>query len=53
MNKLLALIALDLRGDSDGRAWADRLRERTYLADGHAAEQRPHDDPKGSISLTA
>jgi hypothetical protein len=53
MNKLLALIALDLRGDSDGRAWADRLRERTYLAGGHAAEQRPHDDPKGVTSLTA
>jgi hypothetical protein len=30
MNKLLALMALDLRGESDGRAWADRLRE-THL----------------------
>jgi hypothetical protein len=53
MNKLLALIALDLRGETDGRQWADRLRERTYLAGGHAAEQRPHDDPKGVVSLTA
>jgi hypothetical protein len=31
MNKLLALMALDLRGKTDGRASADRLRERTYL----------------------
>lgn len=53
MNKLLALMALDLRGQTDSRAWADRLRERTYLAGGHAAEQRPHDDLKGVISLTA
>ena len=53
MNKLLALMALDLGGETDSRAWADRLRERTYLADGHAAEQRPHDDPKGAVSLTA
>jgi hypothetical protein len=53
MNKLLALMALDLRGETDGRAWADRLRERTHLAGGHATEQRPHDDPKGTASLTA
>lgn len=53
MNKLLALMALDLRGQTNSRAWADRLRERTYLAGGHAAEQRPHDDPKGIVSLTA
>lgn len=53
MNKLLALMALDLRGDTDGRAWADRLRERTYLGGGHAAQQRPHDDPKNVVSLTA
>jgi hypothetical protein len=53
MNKLLALMALDLRGETDGRAWADRLRELTYLARGHAAQQRPHDDPKGIASLTA
>ena len=53
MNKLLALIALDLRGETDSRGWADRLRERTYLGGGHAAPQRPHDDPKGTASLTA
>jgi hypothetical protein len=53
MNKLLALIALDLRGQADGRAWADRLRERTYLPGRHAAQQRPHDDPKKVVSLTA
>lgn len=53
MNRLLALMALDLRGETDGRAWADRLRERTYLAGGHARAQRPHDDPKGVASLTA
>jgi hypothetical protein len=52
MNKLLALSALDLPGETDGRRWADRLRERTYLAGGHASEQRPHDDPKGVTSLT-
>jgi hypothetical protein len=53
MNKLLALMALDLRGETDSRAWADRLRERTHPAGGHAAEQRPHDDPTGVVSLTA
>jgi hypothetical protein len=53
MNKLLALMALDLRGETDGRQWADRLRERTHLASGHATEQRPHDDPKDVVSLTA
>jgi hypothetical protein len=53
MNKLLALMALDLRGETDSRAWADQLRQRTHLADGHAAPQRPHDDPKGIASLTA
>jgi hypothetical protein len=52
MNKLLALMALDLRGQTDGRAWADRLREHTYLAGGHAAHQRPHDDPVDVASLT-
>jgi hypothetical protein len=52
MNKLLALMALDLRGQTDGRAWADRLRERTYLAGGHAPHQRPHDDPLDVASLT-
>ena len=53
MNKLLALMALDLRGETDSRAWADQLRQRTHLADGHAAPQRPHDDPKSIASLTA
>jgi len=53
MNKLLALMTLDLRGQTDGRAWADGLREHTYLAGGHAPEQRPHDDAKDVISLTA
>jgi hypothetical protein len=53
VKRRLALMALDLRGETDGRAWADRLRERTYLAGGHAAQQRTHDDPKGTASLTA
>jgi hypothetical protein len=53
MNKLLALMALDLRGQTDARAWADRLREHTYLAGGHAPEQRLHDDLNGIVSLTA
>lgn len=53
MNKLLVLMALDLRGQTDGRAWADRLREHTYLAAGRAPEQRPHDDPQPVVSLTA
>lgn len=53
MNKLLALMALDLRGETDSRAWADRLREHTYLAGGQPTEQHPHDDPKGVVSLTA
>lgn len=53
MGKLLALMALDIDGRSDGRQWADRLRERLHLADGHAEHQRPHDDPKGSYSLVA
>jgi hypothetical protein len=51
MSKLLTLMALDLGGEADGRLWADRLRERIYLADGRAAAQRPHDDAKGTHSL--
>ena len=51
MSRLLALMALDILGGADGREWADRLRERLHLADGHAASQRPHDDSKGSYSL--
>lgn len=53
MTKLLALIALDLSGKADGREWADRLRERLYLAGGRSGNQRPHDDPKGTHSLIA
>ncbi len=45
------LITLDMTGKADGRAWADQLRERLYLADGRPANQRPHDDPKGVHSL--
>ncbi|MGH2743702.1 MAG: hypothetical protein ACRDN8_14755 [Thermoleophilaceae bacterium] len=52
MNKPLALTALDLRGQTDGRAWADRLRERTHLAGGHAAEQ-PHTTTPAAAPLTA
>jgi hypothetical protein len=53
MAKLLALMTLDLTGRADGRHWADRLRERLYLAGGRPANQRPHDDPKGTPSLIA
>ena len=49
--KLLDLMTLDLLGKADGRDWADRLRERLYLAGGRPANQRPHDDPKGVHSL--
>ena len=53
MAKLLALMTLELNGQADARRWADQLRERLYLAGGRAANQRPHDDPKGSYSLIA
>lgn len=53
MAKLLTLTTLDLTGKADGRAWADRLRERLYLAGGRPHKQRPHDDLKGSYSLIA
>jgi hypothetical protein len=49
--KLLNLTTLDLLGKADGREWADRLRERLYLAGGRPQNQRPHDDPKGVHSL--
>lgn len=49
--KLLNLITLDITGKADGRQWADRLRERLYLAGGRPNNQRPHDDPKGVYSL--
>jgi hypothetical protein len=48
---LLELMTLDLLGKADGRDWADRLRERLYLAGGRPANQRPHDDRKGVFSL--
>jgi hypothetical protein len=51
MANLLALMTLDLNGRADGREWADRLRERLYLAGGRPDNQRPHDDRKGIYSL--
>jgi hypothetical protein len=51
LSKLLDLMTLDMLGKADGRDWADRLRERLYLAGGRPANQRPHDDPKGLHSL--
>ncbi len=53
MAKLLALMTLELNARADARHWADQLRERLYLAGGRPANQRPHDDPKGSHSLIA
>jgi hypothetical protein len=49
--KLLDLMTLDMLGKADGRDWADRLRERLYLAGGRPQNQRPHDDRKGVPSL--
>jgi len=49
--KLLDLMTLDLLGKADSREWADRLRERLYLAGGRPQNQRPHDDPQGIHSL--
>jgi hypothetical protein len=49
--KLLDLMTLDMLARADGREWADRLRERLYLAGGRPTNQRPHDDPKGVHSL--
>lgn len=51
MANLLTLIAADIHTKSNGRVWADRIRERIYLAGGHARYQRPHDDRKGDYSL--
>ncbi|MDQ3678102.1 MAG: hypothetical protein M3401_15115 [Actinomycetota bacterium] len=51
MAKLLALMTLDLARQADARQWADRLRERLYLAGERRDSQRPHDDPKGTHSL--
>lgn len=53
MAKLLALMTLELNHTADARTWADQLRERLYLAGGRPANQRPHDDPKGTHSLIA
>jgi hypothetical protein len=53
MNKLLALMTLDLNGQADDKVWADRLRERLYHRGGWAPGQRPHDDPKDGRSLVA
>ena len=50
MKKLLALMTLELTGQADPRAWADRIRERLYLTAGRPTNQRPHDDPKHSYS---
>ena len=44
-------MTMDLRGRADGRVWAERLRERIYLAGGAATHSRPHDDRKGIYSL--
>lgn len=52
MNNLLALMALDLRGQADGRQWADLIRQATYDTGGHAPAQRQHDDPRGTNTLT-
>jgi len=51
LSKLLDLMTLDILGQADGRDWADRLRERLYLAGGRPTNQRPHDDRKGIHSL--
>ena len=51
MEKLLTLLTADLRKQANGRVWADRIRERIYLAGGTARFQRQHDDPKGTYSL--
>jgi Transposase, Mutator family len=51
LSKLLDLMTLDLQGKADARDWADRLRERLYLAGGRPKNQRPHDDRKGVHSL--
>jgi hypothetical protein len=51
LSKLLNLTTLDMLGKADSRQWADRLRERLYLAGGRPENQRPHDDPKGVHSL--
>jgi len=51
MRNLLQLQLLDIRGQANGRAWADLLRESIYLTGGRATQQRPHDDSRGTHSL--
>lgn len=53
MRNLLMLMAVNLRTKSNGRVWAELIRKRIYLAGGRAQHQRPHDDPKGAVSLFA
>lgn len=53
MRNLLSLMLLDIRGQANGRVWADLLREHLYLAGGTAPRQREHDDPRRAYSLLA
>jgi hypothetical protein len=48
VEELLDLMTVDLRGQADGRDWADRLRERLYLAGGAHKTSDPATIPKGS-----
>jgi hypothetical protein len=48
MNKLLALMALDLRGETDSRAWADQLRQRTTSPTATPPRSAPTTTPKAS-----
>jgi len=43
MRQLLALMTLDMTGRADHRQWADRLRERLFLAGGRPTRHRPHE----------
>ena len=51
--KLLQLIQLELNGQVDELAWAERIREVLLNHDGRAPRQRPHDDPQYTSSLTS
>lgn len=51
LNFLLDLMTLHANGDADPRRWADRLRERLHTRAGTPPQHRPHDDPKGHLSL--
>lgn len=46
-------MVLDLRGQANGRVWADLLRERPHTNNGRARPVRPHDDRAGTSSLLA